>query len=79
MKDERRPPRNAAATLLTSETLAGLADSLVDLRDRFVAIVDELDLLDADVDVPRTIAEGGLEDSDQLLADVHERLAEKPQ
>ena len=41
----------------------------LDLRARLAAIVDELDRLDADVDVPRTIAEGCLEDVDLLLAE----------
>jgi hypothetical protein len=39
----------------------------LDLRERLAAIVDELDVVDADVDVPRTIAEGLLEDVDSLL------------
>jgi hypothetical protein len=41
----------------------------LELRERLQAIVDELDRLDADVDVPRTIAEGCLEELDLLLAE----------
>lgn len=39
----------------------------LEIRERLAAIVDELDRLDADVDVPRTLAEGLLEELDELL------------
>ena len=39
----------------------------VDLRARLQAIIAELDRLDVDVDVPRTIAEGALEELDAAL------------
>jgi hypothetical protein len=50
-----RPPESIASYL--TEWAASL-----DLVPRLQAIVDELDLLDADVDVPRTLAAGLLED-----------------
>jgi hypothetical protein len=40
----------------------------LELRERLAAVADELDLLDADTDVPKTIASGLLEDVDRLLA-----------
>lgn len=45
-----------------------LTDKL-EIRDRLQAIIDELDRLDADVDVPRTLAEGLLEEIDETLTD----------
>lgn len=43
--------------------------SRLELRERLAAIVDELDLLDADdADVPRTIALGLLEDVEHAVA-----------
>jgi hypothetical protein len=48
-------------------TAQALAEQ-IELRERLAAIVDELELLDADTDVPRTIAAGLLEDLDRLLA-----------
>lgn len=41
----------------------------LELRERLQAIITELDQVDADVDVPRTIAEGALEDLEALLAE----------
>lgn len=45
----------------------------LELRERPQAIVDELDLVDADVDVPRCIAAGALEELDAMLAQVESR------
>jgi hypothetical protein len=40
----------------------------LELRERLAAIAEELDLLDADTDVPKTIASGLLADVDRLLS-----------
>ena len=40
----------------------------LELLERPAAIVDELDVLDADTDVPRTLALGLLEDVERELA-----------
>ena len=54
--------------VVAQTTAVDLADRL-ELRERLAAIVDELGMLDADlVDVPRTLAEGLLEEFDQSLA-----------
>ena len=54
----RRPERN---------TQLGQLVRALALRERLAAIVDELHLVDADVDVPRTLAEGLLEDVEREL------------
>jgi hypothetical protein len=61
----RHSKRTASPGSLTARDLV----DRLDLRARLAAIVDELDRLDADVDVPRCIAEGCLEDVDLLLAE----------
>jgi hypothetical protein len=53
--DERSNPGRTALTARE------LVDRL-EIRERLSAVLSELDLLDADVDVPRTIAEGLLEE-----------------
>lgn len=51
----------------TLEGVQAFVDRL-ELLERLAAIVDELDVLDADTDVPRTIALGLLEDVERELA-----------
>jgi hypothetical protein len=47
----------------------------LDLRARLQAIIDELDHLDAEVDVPRRFAEGALEELDAALLEEVEQAA----
>ncbi len=51
----------------TLEGVQAFVDRL-ELLERLAAIVDELDVLDADTDVPRTLALGLLEDVERELA-----------
>lgn len=51
----------------TLEGVQAFVDRL-ELLERPAAIVDELDVLDADTDVPRTLALGLLEDVERELA-----------
>jgi hypothetical protein len=44
----------------------------LDLRERLQVLLAELDVLDADVDVPRTLAEALLEDVEALIAEEDE-------
>ena len=41
----------------------------LEVRERLQAVIHELDRLDADADVPRTLAEGLFEDINAVLAD----------
>lgn len=54
---------------MAARVTAAELDRRLELRERLAAIVDELDRLDADVDVPRTLAEGLLEELDELLGE----------
>lgn len=70
---DRRSRESSGRRHLESSRSPGLlsARELVEkleMRERLAAIRDELDRLDADVDVPRTLCEGLAEDLDALLA-----------
>lgn len=76
MNDESRPlrrprqlhhPENTPHVGRSAISGVELVERL-ELRERLQAIIAELDRLDADVDVPRTIAEGALEELELLLA-----------
>ncbi len=62
MRGSRRRP---GGMQIQDTTLAGLIR--LEIPERLRAILDELDRLDADVDVPRTIAEGCLEEIETLI------------
>jgi transposase len=72
--DKRRPARNAAATSPTTPKDSAHTGSFaeivarLELRERLQAICSEIEHLDADVDVPLTLAQGLLEDVDAEVA-----------
>jgi hypothetical protein len=78
--DERRPARNAAAThrspaTVATETVGQLGtmctvalDRLLDVRERVVAAIDELEAGEDGIDVCRCLLEGLLEDLDAARA-----------
>ena len=73
-RHERQEPHCGAARLKKAsgrdahnENSTAASLILLEIPERLSAILDELDRLDTDVDVPRTIAEGCLEGIDRLL------------
>ncbi len=74
MNGQRRPARNAAATNLGSsqdnEAVGRLADldRVIDVRERLVASIDELEAGAAGVDACRALIEGLLQDFDLAVS-----------
>ena len=76
MKDERRPAKNAVATnSAASDVSSGSGlnlaelDQLIDVRERLVAAIDELEAGEDGMDACRALLEGLLADFDLEVAE----------